>query len=114
MDAMVKFGEMPATAQIVIGVVVIAVAAIGGFVIWKAFPYERNISRFITEIRHEFKNNSGSTLRDQTDRIEEAMGEMRQTLTSHIVSSEIDRADLRKRIEAVPQHTADAIQEPQA
>lgn len=81
---------------------IVVLAFVIGFVFWKALPY-------LKDIAHELHPNSGRSLRDAVDRIEAKTNEQATTLADHIEASEADRADLRARIEAVPQQTAEAV-----
>lgn len=101
----------------------VVIAAIFGFVAWKRLPGTKELGDVAGKILHELKPNSGKSLRDQTNRMEAEIQEIKaelktntvmtseqgSTLSAHIEASEADRADLRERIEAVPAATAEAV-----
>lgn len=77
---------------------IVVVAALVAFLAWRALPRLKEIVEGLTEIRHEFTNNSGSTLKDAIDRIETKVNDQGDALDAHIVESKgREEADLAWR-----------------
>lgn len=73
---------------------IVLVALVAGFVAIRALPRLNEIIEGLKAVRHEFTNNSGSTLKDAVDRIEKRVTEQSDALDAHIVEArERDQAD---------------------
>jgi hypothetical protein len=57
------------------------------FVTWKALPLLRDIKSKTDDVHHEMYNNSGSSLRDAVDRIEQGGKETKEALAAHLEAS---------------------------
>lgn len=63
----------------------VALTAVAAAIIaWRALPQLAQIRASVDDVRHEFTNNSGSTIRDAVDRLEKAQSEQNRLLTEHI------------------------------
>jgi vacuolar-type H+-ATPase subunit E/Vma4 len=74
---------------------VVVVSLVVGFIAVRALPRLKEIVEGLREVRHEFTNNSGKTVRDAIDRIEKRVNEQGEALDAHIVEARgRDEADL--------------------
>ena len=71
---------------------IVLVALVGGFVAIRALPRLKDITESLQVLRHEMKPNSGKTVRDAVDRIEQRVVEQGNALDAHIVEAR-DRAE---------------------
>lgn len=66
---------------------VTAVVIVLGIIAWRALPHLKGISEGMKQVRHEFTNNSGTTLKDAIDRIEKKVNDQGDALDAHIVEA---------------------------
>ena len=69
----------------------VVVAAIGAWLGSKALPHLKEIKEAVQDVKHEMHPNSGGSLRDSVDRIE-------QTLNAHIEDSDKWRAEIEEAV----------------
>lgn len=74
----------------------VVVAAIGAWLGSKALPHLKEIKEAVQDVKHEVHNNSGSSMRDAVDRIEEATENTAATLAAHIEDSDKWRAEIEE------------------
>jgi hypothetical protein len=68
---------------------IVLVTLVGGYVAIRALPRLKEITESLKVVRHEFTNNSGSTLKDAVDRIEATGMETKAALDAHIVEDQV-------------------------
>lgn len=66
---------------------IVVVALVAGFIALRALPRLNEITDAVKVLQHEMKPNSGKTVRDAVDRIEQRVTEVSDSLDAHIVES---------------------------
>lgn len=67
---------------------IVLVTLVGGFVAIRALPRLKEITESLRVLRHEMRPNSGKTIRDAVDRLEQSQEVQTRMLAEHIAEDQ--------------------------